>query len=94
MDATATPMSACFTDQPDFTPFNCVSNNVPLDELNPALSSIRNRSQLRDAVISSRLPLAKPDQCPESVLNKIIWHAQKGFQVPYPQWAITEKDDD
>ncbi len=29
MDATATPMTACFTDQPDFTPYDCVTNNIP-----------------------------------------------------------------
>ena len=31
MDATATPMFDCFTNQPDFTPFDAVTNNVPLD---------------------------------------------------------------
>ena len=36
LDATATPMFDCFVNQPDFTPFNAVSNNVPLDQMNPA----------------------------------------------------------
>jgi hypothetical protein len=51
---------------------------------------------LREAKLSSRLPLKKPDQCPEDVLNKILWHAQMGFDLPYPQWAITSgaKDAD
>ena len=35
MDATATPMFDCFTDTPDFTPFDAVTNNVPLDQMNP-----------------------------------------------------------
>ena len=35
MDATATPMFDCFTNTPDFTPFDAVTNNVPLDEMNP-----------------------------------------------------------
>jgi hypothetical protein len=94
MDATATPMTECFADTPDFTPFQCVTHNVPLDQMNPGLADITDRWQLRDAVASSHLPLSKPDQCPESVLNKILWHAQKGFKEPYPEWAITEKDDD
>src|SRR5437773_3754347 len=35
MDASATPMFDCFSDQPDHTPFAAVPNNVPLDEMNP-----------------------------------------------------------
>ena len=35
MDATATPMFDCFIDTPDFTPFDSVKNNVPLDQMNP-----------------------------------------------------------
>ncbi len=97
MDATATPMTACFTEQPDFTPYECVTNNIPLDQMNPGLAAIKDRQQLHDALISSHLPLEKPDQCPENVLNKIIWHAQMGFDIAYPQWAVTEnseKDND
>jgi len=87
-------MTACFTDHPDFTPFDCVSNNVPLDEMNPVLSQIRDRRQLRDAITSSHLPLEKPDQCPDAVLNRILWHAQMGFDQPYPEWAVMDADDD
>ena len=36
MDATATPMTACFTDTPDLTPFTALTNNIPLDQMNPA----------------------------------------------------------
>jgi YVTN family beta-propeller protein len=97
LDATATPMTECFTNVPDFTPFDCVTNNIPLDKMNPDVRSISDRGQLHDAVVSSHLPLKKADQCPEDVLNRILWHAQKGFDAPYPHWAITEtsvKDDD
>jgi YVTN family beta-propeller protein len=96
MDATANPMTACFTEQPDFTPYGCLTNTVPLDQMNPGLTEIKDRRQLHDAVVSSRLPLNKPDQCPEAVLNHILWHAQMGFDRPYPQWAITgtEADND
>ena len=97
MDATATPMAECFTNVPDFTPFVCITNYIPLDSMNPGLYSIKDSRQLHDARVSARLPLEKPDQCPEDVLNKILWHAQMGFDAPYPQWAITEnagKDND
>jgi hypothetical protein len=65
--------------------------------MNPGVFAITDRRQLHDAMVSSHLPLKKADQCPEDVLNKILWHAQKGFDAPYPQWAITEtavKDND
>ena len=41
MDATATPMFDCFTNTPDFTAFDAVTNNVPLDEMNPAAEKNR-----------------------------------------------------
>ena len=97
MDATATPLTACFTNVPDFTPYDCLTNNIPLDQLNPGFYALTDRRQLHDARVSSRLPLKKPDQCPEDVLNQILWHSQMGFDEPYPQWAITEspqKDND
>jgi DNA-binding beta-propeller fold protein YncE len=94
LDATANPMTACFTDQPDFTPYECLINNVPLDQMNPTLTEIRDRRQWRDAIASSKLKLDKPDQCPEDVLNRILWHAQMGFENPYPAWAAVVKDRD
>src|SRR4029077_19320139 len=35
MDATATPMFDCFRDIPDLAQFVALTNNVPLDQLNP-----------------------------------------------------------
>jgi hypothetical protein len=32
------------------------------------------------------------DQCDEDLLNRILWHAQKGGQTPYPAWAILPED--
>jgi DNA-binding beta-propeller fold protein YncE len=96
MDATATPMFACFTNAPNFTPFKAVPANVPLDEMNPDPKAITDPVLRHYAVASEKLPLDAPDKCPEDLLNRIIWHAQKGSQAPYPDWAITklENDDD
>jgi len=97
MDATATPMFDCFTSQPDFTPYNSVTNNIPLDQMNPEPKAISEPLQRRYAILSSQLPLEKVDQCPEDLLNRIIWHAQKGPHALYPAWAITHSrkvDDD
>jgi YVTN family beta-propeller protein len=94
MDATATPMFDCFTDTPDFTPFNAVTNNVPLDEMNPGPKKVADPLLRKDAYASARLPLDKEDQCPEDLFNRIIWRAMKGTRAPYPQWAVNEVDDD
>jgi DNA-binding beta-propeller fold protein YncE len=93
MDATATPMFDCFTNTPDFTAFDAVTNNVPLDEMNPPAKEISDSQRRRDAYVSGRLPLAKPDQCNEDVLNRILWRATMGAQ-PYPEWAVKVVDQD
>ena len=97
MDATATPMFDCFIPQggmPDFTPFEAVTNNVPLDEMNPLPKFISNPLLRKDAYVSVRLPLEREDQCPEDLFNHILWRAAKGPQTPYPTWAVKIVDDD
>jgi YVTN family beta-propeller protein len=94
MDATATPMFDCFTDKPDFTPYTALTNNVPLDKLNPEPKEISDRLLRKNALASARLPLDKADQCPEDILNRILWHAMKGPATPYPVWATRAEDRD
>jgi len=89
IDATATPMFDCFTEQPDFTPFTAVPNQIPLDQMNPPLKAIRDPLQKKLAIASSRLPLEEADECPEDLFNRILWHAQKGSAAEYPAWAVT-----
>jgi DNA-binding beta-propeller fold protein YncE len=93
-DATGTPMTACFTESPDFTPFLALPNNVPLDEMNPDPKAITDPVLRRDALASAKLPLDAPDQCPEDQFNQILWRARKGTQAPYPRWAVVEVEED
>jgi YVTN family beta-propeller protein len=93
MDATATPMTACFNNTADLTPFTAVTNNIPLDQMNPAPKKISDSLLRKQAYASARLPLEEVDKCPEDALNRIIWHAMKGSQAPYPAWAVTEVQD-
>jgi hypothetical protein len=93
MDATATPMFDCFTNQPDFTAFDAVTNNVPLDEMNKPAREISDAQLRKDALVSAKLPLDKEDQCPEDVFNRILWRAMKGSQTPYPAWAVKSAND-
>jgi YVTN family beta-propeller protein len=93
LDATATPMSDCFTDTPDFTPFMAVANNVPLDQMNPEPKKISDALLRKHALVSAKLPLDKVDACPEDLFNRILWHAMKGSQAPYPTWAVKTVGD-
>jgi YVTN family beta-propeller protein len=94
MDATATPMTACFTDTPDFNPFTALTNNIPLDQMNPSPKKISDSLLRQHAYASAHLPLDEVDKCPEGTLNRILWHALKGSQTPYPAWAVTAVRDD
>lgn len=93
LDATATPMFDCFTSTPDFAAFDAVTNQVPLDEMNPDPKTIRDAQLRKDAYVSGKLPLDKEDQCPEDLFNHILWRAVKGSHTPYPDWAVKAADD-
>jgi YVTN family beta-propeller protein len=94
LDATATPMFDCFTATPDFTPYDAVTNNVPLDEMNPPPKMIRDAALRKDAIVSAKLPLEKEDQCPEDLFNHILWRAANGSQATYPEQLIKPVGDD
>ncbi|MBI5691348.1 MAG: beta-propeller fold lactonase family protein [Verrucomicrobia bacterium] len=94
LDASAPPMTDCFTDRADLTPFTARPNQVPLDELNPKATSIVDPRQRAHALASERLPLSAPDQCEDGQLNEILWHAMKGHDTPFPRWAVKLTDED
>ena len=93
LDATATPMFDCFTNTPDFTPFTAVPINIPLDQMNPAPRKVADPLLRKHAYASARLPLEQLARCPEDLLNRILWHAMKGSQAPYPEWAVSAQKD-
>jgi DNA-binding beta-propeller fold protein YncE len=93
LDATATPMTDCFSDTPDFSPFVALKNNIPLDQMNPNPKAISDPLQRELAFASARLPLQRVDQCPEELLNRILWHAMKGSGAPYPSWAVRPREE-
>ncbi|MEW6742648.1 MAG: alkaline phosphatase family protein [Planctomycetota bacterium] len=83
MDLLATPMGDCFTVVPDFTPYTCRENKIPLDRLNASLDQLDGPALL-DAVASLELDLEDVDRADEDTLNRILWRAAKGPDVPYP----------
>lgn len=94
LDATATPMTDCFNETADLTPYSCVPNQVPLDQLNPEPKQASHPVLRQDIIVSNQLPLDEVDRCPEDVLNRILWRAMKGPETPYPKWAVKMVDDD
>jgi hypothetical protein len=86
-------MFDCFTNTPNFAAFTAVTNQVPLDEMNPPPHQISDARSRHDAYVSARLPLDQPDRCNEDVLNRILWRATMGAK-PYPEWAVKVVDDD
>ncbi|MFY9340962.1 MAG: phosphoesterase [Planctomycetota bacterium] len=93
-DASATPMSDCFHETADLTPFRALPANVPLDQMNPAPVAIADPALRADAEVSATLNFREIDRAPEDVLNRILWRAMRGSRAPYPEWAITPGADD
>jgi hypothetical protein len=40
------------------------------------------------AELSERQDFGKPDRVDDDIMNRVLWHAVKGVDVPYPaEWA-------
>jgi hypothetical protein len=83
-DLIAEPVTDCFTDKPDFTPYKARPNQIPLDQMNPKLSSLKGK-QLYWAKKSMKLPFDEADEIEDDMLNRIVWFAMKGYDTPYPK---------
>ena len=81
-DAIANPMTDCFTAEPDKTPYKAIPNNIPLDKLNPPLTSLTGKA-LHFAKKSMLPEFEGVDAGNDDLLNRILWFAAKG-NTPYP----------
>jgi DNA-binding beta-propeller fold protein YncE len=93
-DASATPMTDCFTGQADLAAFEALPVSVPLDQMNPSTASIADPLLKALAEASSRMNFAQIDRAPEDLLNRVLWHAMRGSAVAYPAWAVVPEDED
>ena len=93
-DASATPMFDCFQETADFTPFDAVPNTVPLDQMNPGSVAILDPLLKQHAEWSDAMDFERVDRAPEDRLNRVLWHAMKGSQAPYPAWAIRNFEEE
>lgn len=87
LDNGAEAMTECFMETPDFTPYKAEPNNIPLDQLNPPLKGLTGK-QLSWAKKSLEQDLDDFDRIDEDTFNRIIWHAMKGYDRPYPDFSL------
>lgn len=83
LDLSAEPMSDCFTEKADFTPYKAANSNIPINQVNPGLMSLSG-DRLYWAKKSLEQDLDEVDRIDEYTFNRIIWHAVKGYDRPYP----------
>ena len=94
-DAIANPMTDCFNMVKDLTPYKALPNNIPLDEMNPQLSSLNGKA-LHYAKKSLLPEFDGIDSGNDDLLNRILWFSAKG-NIPYPgkfAGADNEENDD
>lgn len=82
LDLSATPMHNCFQAKADLTPFVCLPNRIPLDQMNPPMKELKGQA-LHWAKKSMELNLDEGDAADEDTLNRIIWFSVRG-EEPYP----------
>jgi len=75
-DASATPMTAAFSDTPDPAPFVHRETNIPFYETNPDAAPMQAESDSWD--------FSKEDEAPELALNEAIWKSVRGAAAEMP----------
>ncbi len=80
----ARAMTSMFTAQADTAPYECLTPQVALDEMNPPLKALDGR-RLWAARQSLAMNWNEPDDVPEGVLNRILWWDAKGYDREYPK---------
>ncbi len=83
-DRIATDMRNSFQNAPNFTPYTAVKPPQPLFQTNPSLNALKGPAR-RAAVASMKMNFGLPDDVPTDKLNRILWHAVRGWKTPYPQ---------
>jgi len=83
VDATAMPMFDCFVSTPDNSTYTALPNKIPLDEMNPELSTLSGTA-LYYAKKSMEPQFSHVDGGDDQLMNRIIWFAVRGKES-YPK---------
>ncbi len=82
-DALTPPLSACFTNVPDYTPYKHLPNRIPLDDMNPPLAGQRGMDR-HWTQVSLSLDWSRIDGPDQQKLNHVLWYTLHGPNRPYP----------
>jgi hypothetical protein len=77
-------MNSIFTDKADLTPYQHLTPQVPLDEMNPPVSALSGRQRWA-AEQSARMDFRDVDRNPPGLLDRILWWDSRGYNTPYPK---------
>jgi YVTN family beta-propeller protein len=91
-DAIANPMTDCFGTEKNLAPYSPLPNNIPLNEMNPALTSLTGKA-LHYAKKSMLPEFDGVDTGRDDLLNRILWYASKP-NTPYPSKFEGSGDED
>ena len=82
-DAMTPPLTGCFTDTPDLSPYTHVANTIALDQMNPppAKQTGLERYWTDKSLALDWSGLDRPDP---QILNEVLWHTLHGVNTPYP----------
>ncbi len=87
-DASAKPLHDCFTDKPNFKPYQFIKSSIDLNEINVAVNGSSKKSE--------SFNLANEDKIPDLELNEVVWKSIKGENsvMPAPRrsaFVVAEK---
>jgi hypothetical protein len=89
IDATALPMFDCFDQNFNKQQYAHVKNNIPLDEMNKAVSTLKGKEK-EYAMLSASPRFDRIDSGEDELFNRILWFAAKGAE-PYPKKMTLSK---
>jgi len=82
-DLAAVPMTDAFTNTPNFAPYTVKPNQIPLDTMAPAPSSLTGMAKTW-ATWAAKQDFKSEDMVNMAQLNRDIWYANNHFTKPYP----------
>jgi DNA-binding beta-propeller fold protein YncE len=82
-DALAEPITTCFSDTLDLTPYRAVPSNIPLDERNPSGTAMTREDRFW-LEKTRELDWSHIDAPDPYWLSRIIWYSLKKGASPYP----------
>ena len=93
IDATASPMTACFQGVKQTTAFNFIANKIPLDEMNKDASAVTGKEK-KFTELSMQKEFDHIDSGSDDLMNRIIWFATMGKKRYHVKMTLRLKDDD